>query len=74
MERHALFVVNGPKDKSEGLITREMTTVNGVERSVIDFVIVSSDLVKIIKHIQIDDKQTNVLTKKNENQGRNNNK
>ena len=40
-----------------------MTTVKVVEKSVIDFVIVSSDLVKHIKHIQMDDKRTNVLTK-----------
>ena len=31
IERHALFVVNGLKDKSKGLFTREMSTINGVE-------------------------------------------
>ena len=63
MERHTLCVVNGLTDKSKGLITREMSTINGIERSVIDFVIVSSDLVKHIKNIHIDDKRINVLTK-----------
>ena len=63
MERYALYVVNGLKDKSEGLITREMNTINGIERSVIDVVIVSSDLVKHIKQIHKDDRRINVLTK-----------
>ena len=63
MERYALYVVNGLKDKSEGLITREMNTINGIERSVIDFVIVNSDLVKHINQIHIDDRRINVLTK-----------
>ena len=39
MDRHALIVINGLKQKCDGLITRERHTVEGVERSVIDFVI-----------------------------------
>ena len=44
LERHALCVVNGIVAKRKGIITREKITVAGVERSVIDFVIVSHDL------------------------------
>ena len=42
LNRHALCVVNGLEDKTEGLITRERTTINGIEKSVIDFVITSA--------------------------------
>ena len=62
MERHALCVVNCLKGRSDGLITREINTVNGIEKSVIDFVIVSRDIIKHIEHIHIDDKRANVLT------------
>ena len=63
IERHALIVINGLTDKCTGLITRERSTVQGVEKSVIDFVIVSSDLGKHIEYMHIDDKRRNVLTK-----------
>ena len=43
--------------------TRERSTVQDVERSVIDFVIVSGDLGKLIEYMHIDYKRTNVLTK-----------
>ena len=41
----------------------QLFTVQGVEQSVIDFVIVSSDLGKHIEYMHIDDKRINVLTK-----------
>ena len=63
MERHGLIVANSLQDKCTGLITREKTTVNGIEKSVIDFVIVSNDLVKHIEKIHIDDERKHVLTK-----------
>ena len=62
LERHALVVVNGLKEKCTGLITRERRTVDGTERSVIDFVITSSILVKHIDKMHIDDGRVNVLT------------
>ena len=40
-----------------------MSTINGIEKSVIDFVIVSSDLLKHVESIHIDDARVNVLTK-----------
>ena len=63
IKRHALIVVNGIQGKCTGLITRERTTVQGVEKSVIDFVIVSRDIEKHIEYMHIDDQRKNVLTK-----------
>ena len=62
-KRHALSLANGLKEKCQGLITRERSTINGIEQSVIDFVIVSCDLVKHIEYIYVDEKQIHVLTK-----------
>ena len=45
LERHALSVGNGLAGKSRGTITRARNTVDGEEKSVIDLVLLSSDLV-----------------------------
>ena len=37
--------------------------MDGVEQSVIDFVIMSSDLINHVEYMHIDDKRENVLTK-----------
>jgi hypothetical protein len=58
-----MCVVNGIEEKREGLITRERNTAVGSKKSVIDFVLVSNDLVKHIGRIHIDDQRINVLTK-----------
>ena len=63
IEGHALVVGNGIEGKSMGLITRERHTTEGIEKSVIDFVIMSSDLARHIEYVHIDDKRINVLTK-----------
>ena len=63
LDRHALVVANGLQQKCTGLITREKHTKEGSEKSVIDFVVMSSDLVSHIEYVHIDDKITNVLTK-----------
>ena len=63
MDRHVLCVVNGLEDRRNGIITREKHTVLGVEKSVIDFVITSSDLIEHIQEIHIDEERNNVLTK-----------
>ena len=63
MERNALSVVNGIEEKCTGLITRERHTINGIEKSIIDFVIVSEDLVTDVDSILIDDERKHVLTK-----------
>ena len=62
MERNALIVVNG-LEVCKGLITRERSTVNNIERSIIDFVIVSKDIVEDIVEMLIDDERKHVLTK-----------
>ena len=63
IKRHALFVVNGLVEKRTGIITRERHTVDGIEKTVIDFVVVSGDLMKHIESIHIDEKRVHVLTK-----------
>ena len=63
LDRHALVVVNGLQDKCVGVITRQRCTESGIEKSVIDFVVVSSDLVKHIDYMHVDDARENVLTK-----------
>ena len=64
MDRHALIVLNGLAEKCLGLITRKRHTENGgIEESVIDFVIVSPDLVQYVESVMIDDKRQFTLTK-----------
>ena len=57
IKRNALIVVNSLQQKCKGLITRRRTTIDGIEESVIDFVIVSSDLVDDITELVIDEKK-----------------
>ena len=63
IERHALCVVNSLLEKRQGIITRERQTVNGIEQSIIDFVLMSSDLMDHIEHIHIDEDRVHVLSK-----------
>ena len=63
LKRHALVVVNGLKDKRKGVITRQKTTENGIEKSVIDMVLTSSKLAEHIEAIHIDEERQNVLRK-----------
>ena len=63
MERNGLIVVNGLEQLFRGLITRERNTVDSVEKSIIDFVIVSQDIVKDISSIMIYEEHRYVLTK-----------
>ena len=63
IERHALSVINGLEVKCTETITRERNTKENIERSVIDFIIVSSDLVKSVVNMQIDEGRQHVLTK-----------
>ena len=46
-----------------GLITRQRTTINGEEKSVIDFMLFSSDILENIKSVQIDEKKDYSLTR-----------
>ena len=56
-------MVNGLVEKRKGIITRERHTVDGIEKTAIDFVVMSSDLVKHIESIHIDEERVHVLTK-----------
>ena len=63
IQRHALIVANGLEDKRKGIITRQKMTVNGVEESVIDLVLISNTLSEHIESIHTDEERTHVLTK-----------
>ena len=62
IERNALCVVNGIKDKAQGVITRKRNTVDRIEESAIDLVLTSWDMVNSIVSIEIDEKKDKVLT------------
>ena len=49
IKRNALVVVNSLEGKCKGLITRKRITEDGIEESVIDFLIVSQDLVEQVE-------------------------
>ena len=63
LKRHALSVVNCLEGKSSGVITRTRTTIDGEEKSTIDFVILSGDLVKYVESVRTDEAQANCLAK-----------
>ena len=62
IERHALTVANGVTGKSKGVITRERTTGVSQERSVIDLILLSADLVEDLEEILIDEEKLFALT------------
>ena len=55
LARHALTVANGAKGKFSGVITRERITKENTERSLIDLVCVSQDLLETLESIIIDE-------------------
>ena len=64
-ERHAISVANGLTGKVKGVITRERTTKNNFEESVIDLVCLSQDLVLELESIIIDEPKEYCLESKN---------
>ena len=62
IDRHAMFVING-SEKCQGVITRKRTTIEGVEESAIDMVIVSADLEQFVEKLVIDEERKHALTK-----------
>ena len=62
LARHNLFLVNSSALCS-GLITRQRCAAGRVERSVLDYVIVSESLNSYVKEMIIDDQRSHVLTK-----------
>ena len=63
IERHGLIVTNGLNDKCVGSITRRRETVDSVEESIIDHVIISQDLLDDLESVNIDEDRNHVLTR-----------
>ena len=62
IDRHALNVING-SSKCQGTITRKRITIDGIEESAIDVVMVSSDLSQNVETMVIDEERKHALTK-----------
>ena len=63
LERNELVVANGLSQKCEGRITRRRTTVESVEESIIDFVIMSQELADYVVSLKIDEQNEHALVK-----------
>ena len=63
IDRNALIVANSLESKCSGVITRSRSIEGRVEESVIDFVIISADLLDDIEELIIDEKREHALTK-----------
>jgi hypothetical protein len=63
IDRHALCVANGETEKRNGVITRVRNTISGSEKSVIDVVLLSSDLSEHLVNIHVDEERVHTLTK-----------
>ena len=61
LERYALSVANANVGKSKGVVTRERTTRDGIERSAIDLILLSTDLVLGLEEIVIDEEKNIAL-------------
>ena len=59
IERHALIVANGVRNKCTGVITRKKITKNGIQESAIDLVLISSDMLQHLLSIHIDEEKKN---------------
>ena len=57
------FVVNNLQGKSTGTITRKRILVDGEEKTTINLVILSEDLVEDVKSVRTDEEQANCLSK-----------
>ena len=62
IERNNLVVCNGTS-LCKGLITRSRTTVNGTEKSVIDFVITCEELFALMIEMVVDEKKEYTVAK-----------
>ena len=69
IERQNHFVVNGSR-KCKGNITRKRTTKTRVEESIIDLVLVTSDLIGNIESLEVDEDRRHVLTQIKKDQKR----
>ena len=66
-KRNSLTVVNSLQGKCTGLNKRGGKAVNGIEKSIIDFVMVSQDLVKEIWRMITDNERKYVLNRLTKN-------
>ena len=62
IQRYALIVANGDPEKCSGAITRRRATVDGVEVSAIDFIILSQDIESAYVSLDIDEDKIYSLT------------
>ena len=65
-KRQNLTILN-TLDTCKGVITRERATVNGIERSVIDYIIVCKEMEHFLEEMKIDEDRNHVLTKYGKN-------
>ena len=61
--RHGLIVANGLDDKCKGYITRKRETKDSMEKSIIDHVIISEDLVEKLEYLLVDEEREHVLSR-----------
>ena len=62
INRNVLIVINGLQGKISGVITRKRTTIDRVEESTIDIVVISSDLVEEVESVTTDEDTVHCLT------------
>ena len=63
INRHGLIVANGIVNKCIGSITRKRVTKDTVEKSIIDHVIISEDLVEELESVIVDEKREHILSR-----------
>ena len=63
INRNSLIVVNSLRQKVKGSITRKRIKVDGVEESIINFVIISADLLEDVDEMIIDEDKDFALSK-----------
>ena len=61
IERHNLVVLNSLEDRCIGSITRKRVTKNSIEESIIDFVLISHDLLEKVESVTIDEDKNHAL-------------
>ena len=63
VERNALVVLNSLNTGVKGAVTRRRITVNSIEESIIDFVMISPDLLGEFEELIVDEQKDYALTK-----------
>ena len=68
-ERNNLIICNA-MELCQGVITRQRTTVNGIEKSAIDYFILCEEMFSYLSSMQIDEARLHVLTKYSKAKGK----